>query len=263
MNEFVFMVMPFSDSISESLFNHSTRKVVMEFGLDIVRADEIFSTNIIYDDIYVAIENAIMVIVDISGKNPNCFYELGISHSIKKTNTIMITRDSYNTTPFDVAHFRIIGYSNTIKGKATYEDHLRQTLKSILSGLPVIYMHEFEIVIRTLHGVDEYHSLLGLLSLTVADSPISENSNIFIEGNIPNSRNPIWTYGLAKDIIKPFFIQGFVEIIGNYFSLTDKGRYFCNYLESKGYELHILNKKVITKDYKSTLGKGYDLLKFE
>ena len=260
MKKFVFMVMPFSDSISESLYKLSTRKVISEFGLEIIRADEIFSTNIIYDDIFIAIEKSAIVIVDISGKNPNCFYELGISHSVNKSSTIMITRDSFNTTPFDVAHFRILKYSNTIEGKSTYEDNLRKTLRSLLTGLPEIYKNEFELIDKIFTGSDEYHSLLAIIALSNSDFPIKENSDIFIEGIISGFKNPVSSFGTAKSCFQPFINIGFVEIKGDNFSLTDIGKHFSNYLEAKGSKLHILNKKVFTKGYKSIFGKTHQKL---
>ena len=136
MNKSVFMIMPFSDTVSESLYNLSTTKVINELGLDIKPADEIFSANVIYDDIFVAIEKATIIIVDITGKNPNRLYELGISHALKKSSTIMITRDTFEETPFDIDHFRILQYSNTIEGKEAYEEKLRKTINSMITVLP-------------------------------------------------------------------------------------------------------------------------------
>ena len=80
----VFMVMPFSDDIAEKVYRLSTRPVVEAFGFRVLRADEIFSTNPVFNDIVAAIEQAAIVIVDISGRNPNCFYELGIAHTLKR-----------------------------------------------------------------------------------------------------------------------------------------------------------------------------------
>lgn len=131
----VFVVMPFSDASAESIYLHSTKPICQEFGLTVRRADEIFSPNPVLDDIVRAIRCAIVVIVDISGSNPNVFYELGISHILKATSTIMITHDEYRTVPFDISHFRIIQYQDSIKGKAKYERELKSTLKAVLSSM--------------------------------------------------------------------------------------------------------------------------------
>jgi energy-coupling factor transporter ATP-binding protein EcfA2 len=99
MSETVFMVMPFGDEISMSAYRHSTKPIVKSFGFRIQRADEIFSANPIFDDIVTAIEQSSIVIVDISNKNANCFYELGVAHTLKRNRTIMITHDEYTEVP--------------------------------------------------------------------------------------------------------------------------------------------------------------------
>jgi hypothetical protein len=85
MSETVFMVMPFGDEIALSAYRHSTRPIVESFGFRIQRADEIFSANPIFDDIVTAIEQSSIVVIDISNRNANCCYELGVAHTLKGT----------------------------------------------------------------------------------------------------------------------------------------------------------------------------------
>ncbi|MBK6362503.1 MAG: hypothetical protein IPF52_03020 [Saprospiraceae bacterium] len=65
----VFMVMPFSNKVSNDNYSHSIRPICEEFDLEIRRADEIFGTSPIYDDIINEIQNASIIIVDISKKS--------------------------------------------------------------------------------------------------------------------------------------------------------------------------------------------------
>lgn len=50
-----------------------------------------------------------LVIVDITGANPNVFYELGIRHTLKKRGTLVI-KDSMESIPFDIAKQYIHSY---------------------------------------------------------------------------------------------------------------------------------------------------------
>ena len=45
----VFMIMPFADAVANSVYVHSTKPVVESFGMCIQRADEIFTTNMIFE----------------------------------------------------------------------------------------------------------------------------------------------------------------------------------------------------------------------
>ena len=128
LKKIVFMVMPFEDQLANEIYNHSTKHICESFNLEIKRADEIFTTNPILDDIISAIEKSIITIVDISGNNANVFYELGIAHILKQDQTIIITHDEFNIIPFDITHFRIIKYKDSIVGKNEYEDKLRKTI---------------------------------------------------------------------------------------------------------------------------------------
>jgi len=103
-----FVIMLFDDKTANDVYELSTRPVCKEFGLEVRRTDEIFTPNPILDDIVVAIEESAVIIADISGKNANAFYELGMSHMLKRTQTIMITHKEYGSIPFDISHFRII-----------------------------------------------------------------------------------------------------------------------------------------------------------
>ena len=53
-----------------------------------------------------------IVIVDITGNNPNVFYELGIAHSLRTRQTIIIiTQDEdVSRSPFDIRHWSILRY---------------------------------------------------------------------------------------------------------------------------------------------------------
>jgi hypothetical protein len=70
------------------------------------------------------------LIADLTGRNANVFYELGLAHALKK-DVILITQ-KIEDVPFDLRHYRCIVYDNTIRGASKLESGLRGTLEDII-----------------------------------------------------------------------------------------------------------------------------------
>lgn len=75
----------------------------------LLRGDEIYTSGDIFSKIIRYIVKASLIIVNIDGKNPNVFYELGIAHTLGK-NVILISRRK-DDIPFDIRQNRIIFYN--------------------------------------------------------------------------------------------------------------------------------------------------------
>ena len=78
-------------------------------GYRVVRADKISDSGMITQSIIENILTAELSIVDLTGRNPNVFYELAIRHS-HGLPTILITRDDLSSLPFDIHNVRTIQY---------------------------------------------------------------------------------------------------------------------------------------------------------
>jgi hypothetical protein len=257
----VFMVMPFSDSVADKAYRLSTKPVVEEFGLRAVRADEIFSANPVFDDIIAAIEQAALVIVDISGQNENCFYELGVAHTLKRSRTIMITHDPYQSNPFDIAHFRIIQYQDSFSGKDEYESKLRNTIKSITSGIPDIFADEFGFFLNVLKASGKEHEVWGVQAIALSARPFSPSELTWVEGTCPQT--PEGAPGMSRsgqlvEFLRPFCDTGYVVTIGDHLALTEKGRAFADYCSSLGYEVLRFNDQIFKSGYVSPYGDDTD-----
>ena len=243
-----FVVMPFDDEIANDIYELSTKPICKEFDLDVWRADEIFTPNPILDDIIAAIEESTVIIADISGKNPNVFYELGMSHMLKRTQTILITHEEYNGTPFDIAHFRIIKYENTISGKAIYENQLRRTLQHLLRDYKVIYEDAFELMINLLmsDGVDE-SSLYALMALDKAPIPLHKQDPLHVGGHNPCNR--VTSESSVDYQFSQFIELGYAEVSGDIVILTDKGKAFVDLLDEKGFVCDFVNGHILSEGY--------------
>jgi hypothetical protein len=62
------------------------------------------------EDIMIGIAGADFIVADVTEKNPNVFYELGIAHSCKDANSVVIITQTLEDVPFDLRHMRCIVY---------------------------------------------------------------------------------------------------------------------------------------------------------
>jgi hypothetical protein len=102
----IFMLIPFDSAFND--ISELVRETVISDNHEIIRADEISNTGIIVDQIQREIEKSDFIIADVSGKNPNVMYELGLAQSLKKP--ILPIIHLGEEIPFDIASFRTIMY---------------------------------------------------------------------------------------------------------------------------------------------------------
>jgi len=122
-----FVMMPFADEFFLN-YEEGIRPALEAAGLRGVHAGEIFGTREIMEDIWESICTARVVVADVSGRNANVFYELGIAHTMGKE-CVVITQ-SPRDVPFDITSRRYIQYDP--RKRVALRDRLERTLKSIL-----------------------------------------------------------------------------------------------------------------------------------
>lgn len=98
-------------------------------GIKARRADDIARQDFIMSNILDGIAKSEIVIVDITGNNPNVFYELGIAHTLRTRQTIIIiTQDEdVSRSPFDIRHWSILQYD--IKNIPLFRAALKEKIK--------------------------------------------------------------------------------------------------------------------------------------
>ena len=126
-----FVVMQFSDAFN-ALYTDVIKPTCEKFGLKAIRADDIYKSGLIINDIARSIEEASVIIADVTLDNPNVFYEVGYAHGIKKA-TILLSDRTREKLPFDVSGFRTLFYDNTIGGKSDVEARLTRHLENIMA----------------------------------------------------------------------------------------------------------------------------------
>jgi hypothetical protein len=123
--------MPFREPFN-AYYSEILKPAIETVGLRPLRADEIYGTKAVITDIWNAIWRARVIIADVTGRNPNVNYELGLCHALGMP-TILITKDS-NDVPFDYRHRRYIQYDTDRVGwDRKLAGDLENTLKVVLA----------------------------------------------------------------------------------------------------------------------------------
>lgn len=116
---FAFVLMPFTKEFDD-IYKLGIQAACTEAGVLAERVDEQTYSETILERIYRQIQIADFVIADMTGRNPNVFYEVGYAHARAKLCTLLT--QSTDDIPFDLKQHRHIVYDGSI-----------QTLKSKLA----------------------------------------------------------------------------------------------------------------------------------
>lgn len=108
-----FVLIPFNKRFDE-VYMQGIGPILTRLKWSCRRADRIFQPREIMALIWEEIMRADLIIADLTGKNPNVFYELGYAHALHK-NSVLITQ-SLEDVPFDLRQRQMIKYSATLKG---------------------------------------------------------------------------------------------------------------------------------------------------
>ncbi len=97
-----FALLPFQEQFLEVY--ESSVAPALAIWLSVTSRWRIYRHPRVVEDIWDSICGARVVVVDVTGRNPNVFYELGICHTLGKE-CIVITQDKADV-PFDIRHRR-------------------------------------------------------------------------------------------------------------------------------------------------------------
>lgn len=108
---FCFVLMPFSDTFDD-IYKLGIKECCSKNGAYCERVDEQVYDGTILQRIYNQISKADIIIADMTGRNPNVFYEVGYAHALGKP-TILLTQTK-NDIPFDLLSYPHIIYNSSI-----------------------------------------------------------------------------------------------------------------------------------------------------
>ena len=123
--QFVFILTPFHDKYDDVF--ETIKKVCAQSDIKCIRGDEQNFKSDIFTHVLKNIVKSKLVIANLSGRNPNVMYELGIAHALDKT-TIMVSM-LLDELPVDIKSKRIVTYKTVID----LEDSLKTELLKVLA----------------------------------------------------------------------------------------------------------------------------------
>lgn len=128
-----FVVMPFKPRF-DHVYEDIVRPLLEERRINCKRGDEIYSAGVVIDEIIEAIKTVDFVIAELTGRNPNVFYELGIAHQMGKP--VILLTQRIEDVPFDLRHRRCLLYSPDHRGVKALEAALIKAVDFVVRSLP-------------------------------------------------------------------------------------------------------------------------------
>ncbi|WP_408894666.1 hypothetical protein [Paenibacillus taichungensis] len=155
-----FIVMPISNADGYDIghfnrvYEYIIKPACAAAGFKPSRADDTKHTNTIILDILNQIVQADMVICDLSSKNPNVMYELGIRQAFNLP--VVLIKDKITQRVFDTSSLRDIEYDQNLR-----IDTVKTTVEKVAESLAETYKKKDS----------DTHSLISLLNIKAAKLP--------------------------------------------------------------------------------------------
>ena len=151
-----FVLMPISnqngylDNHFNLVYEDIIKPAIENNNMQPMRADETKNTNLIQLDILRKIIETPLAVCDMSAKNPNVFYELGMRQAFDMPTVLLI--DNNTTAPFDVSGLRYVTYNKDMKHRDVI-----QTIKELSDNIKETYQQK--------DNKSEINSLIRLMEL--------------------------------------------------------------------------------------------------
>lgn len=143
---FAFVLIPF-DKKFDDIYMLGIKETAAHLDILAERVDEQIFQEGILERIYRQIEVADIIIADMSGQNPNVFYEVGYAHAKGKL-CILMTSDAADI-PFDLKHHRHLVYGKSING---LRDQLSQELAWAKNEIENVRSSRIKVVLKNTYG---------------------------------------------------------------------------------------------------------------
>jgi hypothetical protein len=126
-----FVLMPFGNWF-DRYYTEIYAPAIKDAGFEPVRADGLFSSGSVMEQIWEQIRKAKVLLADLTGKNPNVFYELGLSHARRKP-VVFVSAD-LEDVPFDLRHLRVVIYEVR---EPKWDEKLRKHITTYLKNAKI------------------------------------------------------------------------------------------------------------------------------
>jgi hypothetical protein len=120
--------MPFAEEYT-TFYEKVIKATIENMDLLCKRADDFFGSRRIMIDIYACIEDSKFILADFSGRNPNVFFEVGISHALGKS-VLQLTRTLADVPP-KLQSIRCHIYLDTVSGAEKLKPVLENAIREM------------------------------------------------------------------------------------------------------------------------------------
>ena len=123
-----FVIMPFG-TLFDKYYERVYSPAIMDAGLEPQRADEIFTPGPFMRDVVLGIMKSSMILAELTGRNANVFYELGLCHALEKTAVLIAQSEA--DIPSDLRALKFLTYNTADPDWANYlKSSVTNTLRS-------------------------------------------------------------------------------------------------------------------------------------
>lgn len=102
-----FVLMPFKEPF-DFYFKKIIKPAVEANGFLVERGDSLYRSTTIMDDVWNGIRKAAILVAELTERNPNVFYELGLAHALSKP--VVLISEKMEDVPFDLRSIRVLLY---------------------------------------------------------------------------------------------------------------------------------------------------------
>lgn len=172
-----FIIMPFK---AEKNGVYSTiKRAVQACGLNYDRSDELKKSSPFINKIISSINSAYYLIVDISDLNPNVLYELGIAHTLRDADRVLILKDTQTECPSDLKHITYFSYE---------KNNTRQLYDHVVNFLKANhYINDLKELILLFNICEDNADLKIALNILQSELPNHCLSLVYILNNLNES----------------------------------------------------------------------------
>lgn len=227
------------------VYQHLIKPACEKAGFKAIRADDEIKTNYIVIDIIKKILDSDIVICDLSAKNPNVMYELGIRQAFNKKSVLI--KDNKTGRIFDIQGLRTIDYDENLR-----IDEVQKNISNIAKTLLETYEHDES---------ENINSLIQLLSIKPAEikngQEITLESQLIMEA-LNNLGSRLDRIDINNRLVTPpneifskrFNINGRSVEVGE--SLFEGATYIGNLFDSNETSIFLEKNNMITEILKSS-----------
>lgn len=160
-----FVLMPFGEDFN-SAYEDLILPALSQAGFFTTRADQINTQQSVMRDIVQSIGSSQLIVADLTGNNPNVYYELGIAHGLRRQ-VILMTQD-IESLPFDLRSYRVIEYSLLLRDAKRASERLQELgvgvrEQTALFGNPVSDFLDPESIEPNVLGGEDDGAMLGII----------------------------------------------------------------------------------------------------